>query len=289
MGLVDLHTHSNVSDGLLTPAALVEEADRRRLRAIALTDHETVAGLAEAEATAARLGIDFIPGVEINSDADRHEVHILGYYVNREDTDFVAALAMLERQRLERIERMVDQLQAIGTPLDVDRVLELAGPGTIGRPHVARAMIERGYVATVGEAFDRYLASGRPGFVPRRRNDPLAAVDMIRRNGGVPVLAHPLTTGDVEAILARLVPVGLMGMEVYYGEYDRTTQRDLQSIADRWGLLSTGGSDYHGEGFKQGRDLGGPPVPIEVVDRLREAAIRARAERGQATIDADTA
>src|SRR5262249_60112071 len=123
-------------------------------------------------------------------------------------------------------------------PVDLDRVRALAGPGTIGRPHVARAMIERGYVASVSEAFDRYLASGRPGFVPRRRNEPEAAVRLIRRNGAVPVLAHPLTTGDVETILQRLTRVGLLGMEAYYGEYAESVQQDLRAVADRWGLIA---------------------------------------------------
>jgi 3',5'-nucleoside bisphosphate phosphatase len=237
--------------------------------------------LAEATAAATEFGIDFVPGVEINSDADRREVHVLGYYVNEDDAEFVAALTLLEQQRVERIDRMIGQLREIGKPLDAERVHELAGPGTIGRPHVARAMIERGYVDSVSEAFDRYLASGRPGFVPRRRNDPQVAVQMIRRNGAVPVLAHPLTTGDVEATLARLVPAGLMGMEVYYGEYDEATRSDLRAIADRWQLIPTGGSDYHGEGFKHGRDLGGPPVPIETVEKLRAAArlVRSANER----------
>jgi 3',5'-nucleoside bisphosphate phosphatase len=284
MGLVDLHTHSNVSDGLLTPTELVHEADRRGVRVLALTDHETVAGLAEAETAARQCGIEFVPGVELNTDLDRHEVHILGYYVDRDDAGLVAELAALERQRVERIERMVGHLQHIGTPLDLDRVYELAGPGTIGRPHVARAMIERGYVTSVAEAFDRYLASGRPGFVPRRHNNPDAAVRMILRNGGVPVLAHPLTAGDVDAILRRLTSVGLRGMEVYYGEYDEPVQQSLRATADRWGLIATGGSDYHGEGFKHGRDLGGPSVPLESVEQLRDAARTLSGEVHRATL-----
>lgn len=279
MGLVDLHTHSSVSDGLLTPTELVGEAARRGLRVLALTDHETVAGLDEAESAARTAGIEFVPGVELNTDLDSREVHILGYFVDRDDPELLAALARLEALRVERIERMVRRLADIGKPLDLDRVRTLAGPGTIGRPHVARAMVERGYVSSVSEAFDRYLAGGRPGFVPRRRNDPEAAVELLRRNGAVPVLAHPLTTGAVEGILRRLTRVGLRGLEAYYGEYDDAVQRELRATADRWGLIATGGSDYHGEGFKHGRDLGGPSVPMEAVDRLREAAYHDRAAR----------
>ncbi len=269
---VDLHTHSAVSDGTLAPAELVREAHRRGLRVLGLTDHDTVAGLPEASAEAARLGLALIPGVELSTDLGPHEVHLLGYFVDGASPDLIAALATLARQRQERVERIVARLRAAGAPVDLDRVREIAGAGTIGRPHIARALIERGCVASVSEAFDRFLAVGRPGFVPRQKVPPEAAVTLIRRAAGVPVLAHPLTTGDVEGVLHRLRAVGLAGMEVYYGEYDDATRTRLRAVADRWGLIPTGGSDFHGPGFKHGRDLGGPPVPWETVTRLRAAA-----------------
>jgi predicted metal-dependent phosphoesterase TrpH len=279
MGVIDLHTHSTFSDGIVSPTALLQHAKERGLIALALTDHETVAGLDEARLAAKDVGIDFVPGVELNTDVGRHEVHILGYYIDDTDPVLLDALNLLERQRAERIERMVHQLQSIGVPLELGRVRELAGQGTTGRPHLARAMIELGFAESVGDAFDR--SSGRPGFVPRQKNDPEAAVRLIRSNGAVPVLAHPRTTGDIEGILSRLVPAGLLGFEVYYGEYDMATRQELRAIADRWQLIPTGGSDYHGEGFKAGRSLGGPSVPPETVELLRTAADRNRAAQKQ--------
>jgi 3',5'-nucleoside bisphosphate phosphatase len=281
MGVVDRHTHTTFSDGIVTPTNLLRQAKEVGLGALALTDHETVAGLPEARSAARDNGIDFVPGIELNTDVGRHEVHILGYFIDDTDPVLLDALNLLERQRVERIERMVRQLFTVDVPLDLERVRDIAGAGTIGRPHLARAMIELGIVDNVSEAFDRFLSSGRPGFVPRQKNDPEAAVRLIRSNGGVPVLAHPKTTGDIEGILRRLVPAGLLGFEVYYGEYDAATHLELRAIADRWQLIPTGGSDYHGEGFKPGRSLGGPPVPPEAVEQLRAAAERNRAENKQ--------
>lgn len=279
MGTIDLHTHSAFSDGFVSPTNLLRQAKEIGLVALALTDHETVAGLPEARRAAAEYGVELVPGIELNTDIGRHEVHILGYFIDDTDPVLLSALNLLERQRAERIERMVHQLQGIGIPLVGERVTELAGAGTIGRPHLARAMMELGHATSINDAFDRFLSSGRPGFVPRQKNDPEGAVRLIRHNGGVPVLAHPRTTGDIDGVLERLVPAGLLGMEVYYGEYDAEIHRQLRAIADRWNLLPTGGSDYHGEGFKPGRSLGGPPVPDDTVERLRVAAEFSRTTR----------
>ena len=276
-GRVDLHTHSTASDGTLAPAALLDEAARWDVRVLGLTDHDTTAGYAEAKAAGDRLGIEVIPGVELSTGDDTvREIHLLGYFVDPEDAALQDALAEFAEGRRVRIARIVERLAAAGAPVDLDRIMALARGGTVGRPHVARAMIERGHVATVGEAFERYLRSGQPGFVPRYRVTPERAISLVTAAGGVATLAHPLGTGDVEGTVARLVPAGLGGLEVYYGEYDDPTRAALRQIADRWGLIPTGGSDFHGVGFKPGRDLGGPPVPREAVDRLR-AASRQRA------------
>ena len=283
--VVDLHTHSNASDGVLPPAVLVAEAARWGLRTLGLTDHDTTAGVGEAVAAGARFGVEIIPGVELStgSDGDR-EIHLLGYFIDPEDAKLQARLAEFAHGRRVRVERIVERLTAVGAPVELERVFELAGPGTVGRPHVARALIERGHVATVAEAFERFLRSGRPGFVPRYKVEPERAIALVAGAGGVPVLAHPLGTGDVEGTLGRLVPVGLRGLEVYYGEYDEATRASLREVADRWGLIPTGGSDFHGAGFKPGRDLGGPPVPPESVDRLRAAAREIAAGRRISTI-----
>jgi predicted metal-dependent phosphoesterase TrpH len=266
---VDLHTHSTASDGLLTPAGLVAEAGRRAIGVLALTDHDTLAGLPDALAAARTHGIELIPGVELSAEEGPHEVHILGYFVDPGDRALATALAERAHQRQQRAERIVERLGALGMPIAFDRVSRIASGGTIGRPHVARAMIESGYVASVAEAFDRFLANGKPAFVSRRKSSPEESVRLLVSSGAVPVLAHPFSTGDIAGILRRLVPRGLAGIEVYYGEYAPEQRNRLREIADEWALIPTGGSDYHGPNFKAGRELGSAPVPLECAQRLR--------------------
>jgi predicted metal-dependent phosphoesterase TrpH len=279
----DLHTHSTASDGLLPPAELVAQAAALGITVLALTDHDTIVGLSDALEAATALDIDLIPGVELSAEADGLDAHVLGYFVDPSDGDLAAELQTLAAQRLVRTERIAERLTKIGLPIDFARVQELAAGGTVGRPHVARVMIESGYVQTVSEAFDRYLSAGRPGFVPRSKTLPEDSVRLIRRAGAVPVLAHPYAGGgDVEAMIARLIPAGLLGIEVYYAEYSAAQHRALREIADRWTLIPTGGSDYHGPHFKEGRELGNAPVPRESVDRLRLSWEALREERPSA-------
>lgn len=267
-GSVDLHTHSTFSDGVHSPTELTAEAVRRGVRTLALTDHDTLSGLPEAISACAAAGVEFIPGVELSTEAGPHDVHILGYFVDPGDTILTGALAELAAKREARTARIVERLNALGIAVSYERVREIAGAGTIGRPHIARAMTELGYVQTVGEAFDRFLASGRPGFVPKEKVLPEDAVRLLRIARAVPVLAHPLSTGDVEGALRRLVPEGLLGIETYYAEYPADVRAMLAAIAQRWELIPTGGSDYHGPAFKEGRDLGSAPVPRRSVDAL---------------------
>lgn len=242
------------------------------ISALGLTDHDTTAGLIEAEAEAARLGLLLVPGVELSTGDDGDDVHLLGYYIDRDDVSLQQALRRLVGERSARLDRIVDRLADAGVTLDAARVRELGGLGTVGRPHVGRAMIEAGYVSSITEAFERYLGRGQPGFVPRPKVRPEDAITVLTDAGGVPVLAHPLSVVDLTATLSRLVPAGLKGIEVYYGEYDDGARTALRRIADDWNLIPTGGSDFHGVGFKPGRDLGGPSVPFESVERLRALA-----------------
>jgi predicted metal-dependent phosphoesterase TrpH len=269
---VDLHEHSTMSDGYLAPADLVHEAKRRGLLVLGLTDHDTVAGVDDALIAARADEIELVPGVEMSSEEQGREAHILGYFVRHRDPLLIDGLASFERQRLERVERIVDRLRSLGMAIELERVFQLAGPGTVGRPHVARALIEQGYVATVSEAFDRYLAAGRPGFIPRRKVLPEEAIDLIRRGGGVAALAHPHTVGDVDSLLRRLVPAGLGGIEALYGDYDEATRSYYVGLARAWGLIETGGSDFHRPDQDHGKSLGVSPVPLETVERLRIAA-----------------
>jgi predicted metal-dependent phosphoesterase TrpH len=266
--LVDLHTHSIFSDGTLTPVELVQEANRRGLSFLALTDHDTVEGIPDAIAEGERLGTTVIPGTELSAERNGREAHIFGYYIDTKNDEFIRELDVFARMRQVRINLMVEKLRALGLDIDQNRVREIAGPGTIGRPHVARALIEKGYATDIADAFNRYLSAGCPGYVPRQKITPQEAIGLISRAGGVPVLAHPFSTRAVEESLAEFVPLGLMGLEAFYGEYSPEQREELRLVAERWNLIPTGGSDYHGPGVREGRDLGGPFVPIDSVERL---------------------
>lgn len=276
---VDLHTHSTASDGLLAPIDLVDAAHAAGLAAIALTDHDTTAGIAAATVAGERVGLKVIPGVELSARYLRHEAHILGYFIDPASQALQHELSRYREVRLARMERMVEKLATIGKPVDLARVREIAGAGAVGRPHLAAAMVEAGYVDGMRMAFDRYLGHGRPAYVPKPDLAPAEAIAVIRAAGGVPVLAHPFSTGDPAGVLPGLRDLGLMGMEVWYGEYSPEQRGELHALATGLGLIPTGGSDFHGPNFKPGRDLGGPPVPYAAVEALAAAANDVRAGR----------
>ena len=265
---IDLHTHTNASDGLDTPAELVASASQRGLSVLGITDHDTVDALESAGEAAKSVNITMVPGVELSTTVEGAEVHILGYFVDHTNADLRTRLRGLADARVRRVERMISRLHELGYRVDGDAILEQAEEGSIGRPHVARALMEIGVVNSVDEAFDRFLKAGRPAYIPRDPFSPEDAVGLITEHGAIPVLAHPFSTKDVEGTLARLVPAGLKGIETYYAEYSSEQHAQLRSIADAWELLPTGGSDYHGAGFREGRDLGAAPVPHEVWERL---------------------
>ena len=258
---------------------LVEEAASRGVRTLALTDHDTVAGIEEACAAGERLGVEVISGVELSAALPGGgEVHLLGYFVEIDDPALLAQLAQYARARAERMEHMVERLGRIGAPVALDRVRELAGHGTVGRPHLGRALVEAGFAEDLPDAFARYIGGGKPAFVPRPRVDPRDAIALVRAAGGVPVLAHPFSTGAVESVLDRLIPAGLAGMEVEYGEYSPEDRQLLREIATRRGMIATGGSDYHGPDRRLARVLGSAGVPLAAVEALR----RARTPAGRA-------
>lgn len=265
---IDLHTHTRASDGLDTPAELVANASRQGLSVLGVTDHDTVDALADVQREADAAGITLVPGVELSTTVGRGEVHVLGYFVDRDNDDFRARLRELADQRIRRVERMIERLHELGYDVDADAILAEADEGSIGRPHVARGLIAIGAAKDVSDAFDRFLKAGRPAYIPRDPFSPEDAVRLLREHGVVPVLAHPLSTMDIERTLEQLVPVGLLGFETYYAEYTEEQHAELRRIADAWELLPTGGSDYHGTGVREGRELGAAPVPDEVAERL---------------------
>jgi predicted metal-dependent phosphoesterase TrpH len=270
---IDLHTHTTASDGLLSPVDLVTEASKRGIAVLAVTDHDTIDGLDEA-VSAAGSGITLVPGVELSTTIPGPEIHILGYFVNRQDPQLVERLATLARDRVSRITTVVRLLNDAGIAVNLDTILAQADAGSIGRPHVARALIELGAATDMNDAFGRFLKRGTVGWAPRSPFTAEEAIGLLLDNGAFPVLAHPFSTRNVPGTLDRLVPAGLRGLEVYYGEYDTKQQQELLELANRYGLTPTGGSDFHGPRFREGRELGTVEMPLSVWTGLQNAAGR---------------
>ncbi|MBI3291764.1 MAG: PHP domain-containing protein [Elusimicrobia bacterium] len=263
---IDLHIHTNASDGTLTAEATMERAHEAGLTTVAITDHDTTAGLPKAEQRAAAMGVELIPGVEINAGQGSH-CHILGYWIDADDLEFQRALAHFREARQTRIQEMVKKLQRHGLNLLWEDVLTASKGESLGRPHIADALHQKGYVASRGEAFHRYLLEGGPAYVPSRGPTSQTAIRTIRQAKGIPVVAHPAAS-HVDQEIPSLVDAGLMGIEVYYPEHSPVVIDHYRQIAARHHLLVTGGSDFHGPGT--GRDrLGSVVVPPEVLAAMK--------------------
>jgi 3',5'-nucleoside bisphosphate phosphatase len=275
-GGVDLHTHTTASDGTLSPRELVRAAARRGVRVLAVTDHDSTDGLRDAldEAEHHR-PLTIVPGLEINCDVPGAEVHVLGYLVDHEAAWFQDFLREQRAERVARVHRIAARLAELGLPIDPAEVFAIVKEGSAGRPHVAQVMVQRGYVKSVREAFDRYLHVNGPANVPRKRLTPAEAVRIIRRARGVPVFAHP-GLADRDALIPELIEAGLLGIEAIYAEHSAAQTAYYQDLCRRHGLVATGGSDYHGERSGRTNPLGHPPVPMSVYVELNDAAQRAR-------------
>jgi predicted metal-dependent phosphoesterase TrpH len=265
----DLHTHSTYSDGKLTPTELIERAVGRGLEVFALTDHDCTDGIAEAlEAAQKHPQLLFIPGIELSTDLPQEEVHVLGYFLDWQNPRFQGHLDRLRRSRMERGQKMLTKLKHLGIDISWQRVKEIAGDGVVGRPHIALAMLETGHISSLEEAFDRYLGRNGPAYVAREKITPAEAVQIVTDASGLPVLAHPRDLQNIEPLLAELKASGLIGMEVYYQDYDQQAIERLLAIAHQHDLLPLGGSDFHGIGGAHERDLGDIPLPFEPVEQL---------------------
>ncbi len=271
---MDLHAHSSISDGSERPAEVVRKAAAAGVRFLALTDHDGTGGLDEARAAAAEQpGMELIPGIELSAEEG---IHVLGYFLRYEDPALQRELRRLQEGREGRAHDILATLERLGMPLDFERVKRIAD-GAIGRPHVARAMVERGYAASVAEAFDRWLGMGKPGYVPSEKLTAADAIGLIRRAGGAASWAHPEWPDGpqryrpTEDTLRHLVDAGLDGIETYYADHTPEMRARFLELANRHGLVPTGGSDYHGPEVRT-VELGSVDVPLETVDRLRERA-----------------
>ena len=270
---IDLHTHSIASDGALTPAELIARAGERGVRIQALADHDTLLGVAEAVAEGERRGVRVIPATELNTESEWGDVHVLAYFVDPHDVALEARLRELRDNRGRRIDLMVEKLNALGYAVSLDRVREIARGGSLGRPHLAQALFEAGHVPTYDSAFDTLLSKDAPAYVSRVGLAPLEAVALVRSHGGVPSLAHPGTVIDLERLLPLLVREGLVGMECYYPSHTPAFTALCVRLCVRYGLVPTGGSDFHGRG-DHGSDLGGVFVPPECVASLESHRAR---------------
>ena len=269
MSKVDLHIHTTASDGKFTPAEIVRKAREAGLSYVGICDHDSIEGIASAQEAALNYpGVTIIEGVEINTDIPAGELHILGYFYDRNNFELKQTLERLRNCRIERAQKMINKLRKIGLKIDYLRVEELAGNGAIGRPHIAQAMLEKGYVNSFREAFTKYINRGGPAYVERDKITPDEAIQLILRARGIPVIAHPLTFDSYEDILAKLKLVGLAGIEVYYNNYSAEQISNLLRIAERFDLIPTGGSDFHGLDSMNESPLGTVEVPFESVERL---------------------
>lgn len=278
MPRIDLHTHSNRSDGTFEPAEVVRLAAERALDVVALTDHDTTDGLAEALATGSVVGVEVVPGVEFSAEFDGNSVHVLCYWMDPQDTALQLELRRLREDRFRRGELMVGKLQDLGLPVAFQRVRAIAGDATIVRPHIAQAMVEAGVVATEKEAFERYIGDGGPAHVAKHALDPVNAVALIDGAGGVCALAHPGMWGDQSSVpvelIERMAAAGMRGLEVDHPDHTPEMRERYRTVAGELGLIATGGSDCHGTRYDPVR------LGTTLCDPEAFAALRALAPHG---------
>ncbi len=251
MGSVDLHLHTTASDGVLSPAEIVRYAKSKGLQAIAITDHDTIEGCEEALSEGSRVGFEVIPGIEISAEYSPGSMHILGFFLDIHHPLLNERLEYLQKARAERNPKMVAKLNQLGIKVTYEEVLRASGGGQVGRPHFANVLLEKKIVKSFQEAFDRFLKKGAPAYVDKFRFTSKEALHFIHESRGVAVLAHPNTLGvsrysELEKVIVQLADEGLQGIEVYYPEHSSAEVTQYKTLADRYNLLSTGGTDYHG-------------------------------------------
>lgn len=268
LGRADLHMHTTHSDGAHTPYELVRKAEHSGVSVISITDHDNVAAVREAIAAGEEIGVDVIPGVELSVRVDDWDVHLLAYFVDIENETLLEYLQFLRLERLKRAERIVEKLRAINIPLRFEKVLEKAGVGSVGRPHIATAMVEEGLAKSYHDVFSRYLGFGRPAYVEKYHCSPDEAISLIAAAGGLSFVAHPGYSLP-EDILFRLINAGLDGIEVIHPSHSPETVTHYQGIAAEYYLLESGGSDFHGGPKNDDAALGQFTIPIATVDAMR--------------------
>ncbi len=275
--MIDLHTHSNRSDGSLTPTELIEAAIAKGITAIALTDHDTVDGLEEAIAAGEGHPIEVIPGIELSTEYEGKEIHVVGLYVDYHNEEFLARCTEFKESRTTRNQRMCDKLrEEAGMDITFEKLQAAYPDSVITRAHYARYMLEHGYIKSLPEAFDRYIGQGCPYYIPRAKITPMEAVEIILSVGGIPVLAHPIlyhmSDARLEMLVSEMKAVGLVGIEAIYSTYDAREEREIRALAQKLDLEISGGSDFHGAAkpkLELGTGFGKLYVPEEVLTNLK--------------------
>ena len=269
MAIGDFHLHSTASDGVHTPTWLMETAAAKGIRSLSLTDHDSTEGLAEARDAADRLGLRLVPGLELSTDFGKSDVHLLAFGMDIGSRHLQEFLRTMREGRIGRVIRIVEILKEVGAPIELSRVLEIAGDATVGRPHVALALLERGHITSVQEAFDRWLGNGKVADVERPKQSPEESIKTVHDNGGLVFVAHPVfISDDYPTVVEQLAAWGADGVETYYKHYDAPTVTLHRELADRLGVATSGGSDYHGLGNPDDREMGDIPFPDEEVHRF---------------------
>lgn len=271
----DLHTHSTASDGLNPPADNIKLAKEAGLTALAVTDHDAIGGIDEAIEAGKSLGIEVIPGIEISTVEKGQDIHVLGYFINHQDQQFLETLIELQGVRDKRNEMILDRLNELGIKITMDEVLAKIkrADANVGRPHIAEVLLDKGIIQTMEEAFDIYLGKDGKAFVNPIRISPEEGIDIIKKAGGVPVLAHPGIYDDDEMVV-RLIKYGLVGIEAFHPDHDENGERKYKEMAERYGVLATAGSDFHGSraGVMFHAPIGAKTVDYELVEKLKSFA-----------------
>ena len=277
--MIDLHTHSNCSDGTFSPRELVNKAKKTGVTRMALTDHDTIEGLGEARREAEIIGVAFIGGLEFSAEYQPGTMHILGYGFDERNERLLERIEYVQNARERRNPEIVSELNRLGMDITLEEIIAESGGGLVGRPHIAAVLLKKGYVATRQEAFDLYLAKGMPAYRDKVRLSPAESIDIIRNAGGAAVLAHPLQlkakdAETLDAVIRELADLGLRGIECYYRNHSRKHEERFLSLARRYNLIATGGSDFHGSNRPEihlGTGEGGLRVPVECWDGLQRA------------------
>jgi len=272
--VIDLHLHTTASDGVLTPAELIDRVRAAELVAFSITDHDTIDGYLEAVNLVTVSDPELVAGVELSVATDNGDMHMLGYLFDPDGEELIEALDTFRIEREQRGQRIVEKLNKLGLNLSFNAVVQIAGGATIGRPHIADAMLAEGLIGSFNEAFRKYIGNNGPAYVSKSKLEPKEAIDIVHRAGGVAVLAHPYINEMYKHIEA-LADLGLDGLEVYHYSHSRQKVKELENTARRFNLLLTGGSDFHGRQEHEG-EIGSDPVPSRYLDSLKERALKIR-------------